>query len=169
MNRLFILFVLSALLLIGFLACEPKAPEAPENDYVDLGLSVKWATMNIGANSTEGYGDLYYYDEALSEFGDNLPTQAQFEELIDKCEWNWVKQSGVNGYKITGPNGNSIFLPAAGVRLINGEVGLVGTDGSYWSSTPYESGGAIGLCFFNGNYYIAKFTTSGLSVRLVRK
>lgn len=27
--------------------------------YVDLGLSVKWATCNVGASSPEEYGDYY--------------------------------------------------------------------------------------------------------------
>ena len=31
--------------------------------YVDLGLSVKWATMNVGATSPEGYGDYFAWGE----------------------------------------------------------------------------------------------------------
>ena len=35
----------------------------PENVYVDLGLSVKWATCNVGANTPEEYGDYYAWGE----------------------------------------------------------------------------------------------------------
>ena len=43
-----------------------------------------------------------------------MPTLDEQKELLNKCTWNWTTQNGVNGYKGTGPNGNSIFLPAAG-------------------------------------------------------
>ena len=33
------------------------------HDYVDLGLSVKWATCNVGANSPEEYGDYFAWGE----------------------------------------------------------------------------------------------------------
>lgn len=46
-----------------------------------------------------------------------MPTQAEHDELQEKCTWTWASQNGVNGYKVKGPNGNSIFLPAAGDRL----------------------------------------------------
>ena len=45
--------------------------------------------------------------------------------------------NGNNGYKVTGPNGNSIFLPAAGVR--GGDtLRDDGVSGLYWSSAPDE-------------------------------
>ena len=36
---------------------------AQDTTYVDLGLSVKWATCNLGANSPEEYGDYYAWGE----------------------------------------------------------------------------------------------------------
>ena len=167
MKRLsFISFVLSAFLLIGFVACEPNIEEP---NYVDLGLSVKWATMNVGADTPEGYGDFYTYDEAVSEFGNNLPTNEQIEELKNKCTWEWTTQNGVNGQKVTGPNGKSIFLPAAGYRHCDGDVDDVGAGGNYWSSTPYDSDYAWCLNFFSfGVYMYGYFRCDGRSVRLVQ-
>ena len=167
MKRLsFISFVLSAFLLIGFVACEPNIEEP---NYVDLGLSVKWATMNVGADTPERYGDFYTYDEAVSEFGNNLPTKEQLEELKNECEWKWTTQNGVEGQKVTGPNGKSIFLPAAGYRYCNGNVGSVGTYGNYWSSTPYDSDYAWYLKFDSSGFGMYNSTRCyGLSVRLVR-
>ena len=49
-----------------------------------------------------------------------------------------MSQNGVEGYKVTGPNGNSIFLPAAGDRF-GSSLFDAGSYGYYWSSTPYES------------------------------
>ena len=43
-----------------------------------------------------------------------MPTRLQLSELIAECSFQWTTLNGVKGYKATGPNGNSIFLPAAG-------------------------------------------------------
>ena len=71
--------------------------------------------------------------------------KAELEELKEECTWTWTTQNGVKGYKVTGPNGNSIFLPAAG-RRIGSSLYYAGENGCYWSSTPYESNS-------NGAYY----------------
>ena len=112
--------------------------------YVDLGLSVKWATCNVGATSPEDFGHCFawgetspkdeytedncsiygkqmndisgnpQYDAATANWGGDwrMPTEYECDELIDKCKWVWVTVNGVEGCKVTGPNGNSIFLPA---------------------------------------------------------
>ena len=140
-------------------------------EWVDLGLSVKWATCNVGANSPSDYGDYYawgetstkssYTEENSSTFGKSMgniggnssydvaryrwggswrmPTKAELEELKTKCTWTWTTQGGHNGYKVTGKNGKSIFLPAAGWRY-GASPDYVGEYGYFWSSTPYESG-----------------------------
>ena len=60
--------------------------------------------------------------------------------------------NGVNGYKVTGPNGNSIFLPAAGYRNDTSLSGA-GSNGHYWSATPYSnSSHAYNLYFGSVNY-----------------
>lgn len=113
------------------------------HEYVDLGLSVKWATCNFGATSSEEYGTYMTYDKALEAckyWGGSwrLPTKNEMQELVDFCSWTLTTQNGVKGYKVTGPNGNSIFLPASG-RRDGSSLEYAGSNGYYWSSTPYES------------------------------
>lgn len=123
-------------------------------EMVDLGLSVKWAPMNIGAMSNSGVGDyicwgeLYakqyshvynykWYDpleDSYIEIGDQisgteydaanvlwgngwrLPTEAEVQELVERCTWT----EDSYGYTVTGPNGNSIYLPACGMQGYRG-------------------------------------------------
>ena len=80
------------------------------------------------------------YDVASAEWGGNwrLPTKDEFRELLDRCTWTWTTYEGERGYKVTGPNGNSIFLPAAGWRRST-SLFYRWLSGSYWSATPDES------------------------------
>ena len=139
------------------------------HEFVDLGLSVKWATMNIGAKKAEDYGGYYYwgglvdclYPEGRTvAAGDpailppnvdaasvnwhgkwRMPTDEEFCELREKCLWTWTTQNGVNGYKVTSKtNNNSIFLPAAGCRGYKG-LNSVGAEGNYWSCSSCRSRG----------------------------
>lgn len=172
----------------------PETPSDPgtsdsgntNSEAVDLGLSVKWASCNVGASSPEEYGGYYawgeteekseyslntylhwddkngngefdwdegtiktdiagtQYDVAHVKLGGSwrMPKKSECEELLEKCSWEWTTVNGVNGHKVTGPNGNSIFIPAAGnfIRKGNGGTTVYG-DGYaciYWSSTPLE-------------------------------
>ena len=63
-----------------------------------------------------------------------MPTDADWTELRTKCTWTWTTRNGVNGRLITGSNGNSIFLPAAGGRDSVNRY-YTGSDGYYWSSS----------------------------------
>ena len=119
---------------------EARRQELLSQGLVDLGLpsGTCWRNSNEGGDNAR-----YTYNEAVSRFGNNLPTKQQLEELKNKCTWTWTG----NGYKVTGPNGESITLPAAGVRACNGGVNHVGTLGIYWSSTPYDSDFAWRLYF----------------------
>ena len=65
-----------------------------------------------------------------------MPTDAEWTELRTKCTWTWTTQNGVKGRKVTGRNGNSIFLPAAGYRDVTWLYN-VGSFGNYWSSSLY--------------------------------
>ena len=65
-----------------------------------------------------------------------MPTPSEFEELKEHCTWTWDNMNGHNGYNVTGTNGNSIFLPAAGYRS-GTSLSVGGSDGYYWSSTQY--------------------------------
>ena len=98
------------------------------------------------------------YDVARAKWGGSwrLPTKKELEELEINCKWEWTTVNGKNGYKVTGPNGNSIFMPAAGY-LNWSSLYFAGEYGFYWSSTPYGSDDeyAFGL----------EFNSSGRSVR----
>ena len=111
------------------------------------------------------------YDAACAAWGGSwrMPTQADFQELIDCCTWVWTKQKGNNGYKITGKNGKSIFLPACG-NIAGKSSYNVGTGGYYWSSTPEKNnnGNACFLSFYGGDHFMEfNFRTTGYSVRPV--
>ena len=139
----------------------PNAEFNPDEDLVDLGLSTKWAKYNVGATkATElgglfGFGDMTGFqtsldldnyasadiyktdrDVANKVYGSwvTMPTIDEFEELFTECKKEWVEEDGVAGYKFTGPNGNSIFLPAAGSRT-QGTVSGEGLNGYYLSGS----------------------------------
>lgn len=119
--------------------------ESKECGYpVDLGLSVLWADMNIGAalpsqgGTLFGYGDVSgemrsedesdypsiaitgtKYDIAKFQWGNGwrMPTAEELEELSERCKWTPANLNGVRGNLVTGPSGNSIFMPYAGSRI----------------------------------------------------
>ena len=130
--------------------------------YVDLGLP----SGTLWKNANEGGNDCYFtYHLANSEFSGKLPTMEQFEELCKECKWFWIG----DGYKVVGPNGNYITFPTAGYRDCDGDVDLVGTWGFYWSSTPYKSETAKGLCFDSSGFgWDLGYRCHGRSVRLVQ-
>lgn len=157
------------------------------HECIDLGLSVKWATCNIGADTPEEYGDYYAWGEtstkseyswetykwcrgtatsltkycsssslgsvdyksvldksddvAYVRWGNKwrMPTYEEVRELYDKCHWEDATCNGINGRLVTGPNGNSIFLPYSG--WYNNQSNLIGCgeSASYWSSTTRSS------------------------------
>lgn len=98
-----------------------------------------------------------------------MPTKADFEELTANTTSTWETLNGVNGRRFTSTNGNSIFVPAGGCG--NGSVLNVGSYGSLWSSSLYESvsRGAWGLGFSSGNVYVHNGDRyGGLTVRAVK-
>lgn len=149
--------------------------EITPGQEVDLGLSVKWASCNVGASSPEEYGGYYawgeteeksdyywgtykyynsntmgcinigsnisgtQYDVATVKWGNGwrMPTKEEFEELQTKCTWVAYTYNDVVGCKVTGPNGNSIFLPCAGCRY-GTSLNLAGNFGVYWSGSLHE-------------------------------
>ena len=129
--------------------------------YVDLGLPS--GTLWYAQNEGDDYAH-YTYDEAVSKFGEKLPTKEQLEELKNQCTWTWTG----SGYKVVGPNGNSIYLPAAGYRSCDGNVYRVGPYGLYWSSTPLGFGDAFSLDFYSDEVGMDNSARClGQSVRLV--
>lgn len=93
--------------------------------FVDLGLSVKWANMNIGAKSVDEAGQFFTkrMDGNLNDLyqwntqGAIVPSIEHFNELITRCKWYWGEINGSIGYTVVGPNGNSIQLPVTGDGL----------------------------------------------------
>lgn len=79
------------------------------------------------------------YDIATVQWGEGwrMPTKREFEELIEKCKFEWKEIDGVRGGLITGPNGNSIFLPAAHDKD-KSSLGYEWPYCYYWSSTPHD-------------------------------
>ena len=111
------------------------------------------------------------YDAARANWGSmwRMPTIAEFEELCTKCKWTWTSQGGHKGYKVTGPNGNSIFLPAAGWRY-GTDTNDVGEYGYYWSSSLSSSSSDDARCLYlsSSNHYTDYYIRSyGRSVRPV--
>ena len=98
-----------------------------------------------------------------------MPTKEDIEELCYVCDWEWTTQNGVNGHKVTGPNGNSIFLPAAGFRSFE-SLRDAGSYGNYCSATPISNSyGAYGFSFGSDGYDWSNggYRVSGISVRPV--
>ncbi len=106
---------------------------------------------NIGSNISGTQ-----YDVAHVKWGGNwrMPTKEEIRELVNKCSWKWTSLNGVNGQLVTGPNGNSIFLPAAGIRG-GTDLYFRGSYGHYWSATLSESNSysAYDLYFGSGYSY----------------
>ena len=197
---------------------EPTINEpTTDSRAIDLGLSVKWASCNVGATEPWEYGGYYAWGETeeksdyywdtykycnrsydsmikyctSSSFGivDNkttlepgddvasvkwggswrMPTRAEQDELCNNCTWEWTTLNGVYGYRVTGPNGNSIFLPAAGYRIVT-EVRYQGSYGNYWSSSlsSYDCNYAYYLYFNSSGYdWYSNYRYYGRSVRPV--
>ena len=124
-------------------------------EYVDLGLSVKWASRNVGAAGPEQTGGFFSWSEddiAHAKLGGSwrMPTTKEMKELIKKCTWSWASVKGEIGYLITsnkpGYTDRSIFLP----YYYGGTSG----DVAYWSGSldVGPDGGAASLWFdFMGN------------------
>ena len=98
-----------------------------------------------------------------------MPTKVQQDELREKCTWVWTARNGVNGQLVTGPNGNSIFLPAAGFRWYE-SLNDSGIWGSYWSRTlqsEFSSGAYVLNLDSGGIYWSSSIRDSGPTVRAV--
>lgn len=148
-----------------------KVPtDEPEPEAVDLGLSVKWASFNLGSSLATNPGKEYYwgqtdakrssthyhyYQMRYSEVASyalgwrwRTPTSAEMQELVDNCVWTWTRKDGVSGYEATSKiNGNSVFFPVPSGKTF------------YWSSTPLES-----INQNPGGWYSAKGYSYGLRV-----
>ena len=100
-----------------------------------------------------------------------IPSVDQQNELVTQCSWLWTTLNGVNGCLITGPNGNSMFLPAAGCRW-NDSLNSAGSYGFYWlRSLVHDLPGCAYALFFhstNLGYESYSYRNCGCPVRAVR-
>lgn len=149
------------LLLAVFLSCLGMSAQSTD-DLVDLGLSVKWSSVNLGAASPEAVGNYYqwgvtavpslywswsYENRTMPDFegsdmdaatvnlgkGWSTPTIAQWKELIDACDFEAIEFNGASGVKVTSRiNGNYIFLPAGGYKEM---VSVKSPEGIYYTTT----------------------------------
>ncbi len=144
------------------------------------GSGIDYWTTKYCNDSTEGYNGFVDNkmeldpedDAAYVNWGPSwrMPTKEQQDELRESCTWTWTTLNDVNGYQVTGPNGNTIFLPAAGYRHVH-LLTADGTNGYFWSRTlyPYTSFGAYYLrCFSTNVGWDYTRRSNGFSVRAVR-
>ena len=98
-------------------------------------------------------------DAATANWGEAwcMPTPEQINELYDECTLTMITQNGVNGYKMTGPNGNSIFIPATGIRSNDKLYGF----GSFFGLRPNRHVEFEVVLDYSRRYY-------GTTVRAVR-
>ena len=170
-------------------ACCNVGASAPEQygDYYAWGETspksvYNWDTYQYGYYNYDGdYSHLVNigsdiagtgFDAATANWGApwRMPSKTQIQELVNSCTSTWTTQNGVNGREFVGPNGGTIFLPAAGGRWDSDLYGA-GSAGYYWSSTLDESSpyNAYYLYFNSGSAswgYDDRY--GGLSVRPVR-
>ena len=142
--------------------------EVVKFEFVDLGLSVKWANMNMGAKSSRENGLYFAWNEVKLDDEGRLPSESEMMELIEKCNWEWVSKDGKMGYNVRSRiNNNEIFLPATG--LICGEKEyFVGEMGYYLTNTMKESVGACELIMSPKYYGMYLAGLYKRSVRLVK-
>jgi len=209
---------------VGLTACDEEElgeEQEPSHEYVDLGLpsGLKWATMNVGAETPEDYGsyfswgevtekEMYVWDNNIYKYdysddllisleivdtcgnlthsydaasvnwgGDwRIPTEKEFKELIDCCNWEWTSVNGVNGFMISSKaknNTNSIFLPAGGYN-VNQAPSKVDELCSYWCASFSGDDSSFYSISFRGSPDEKKtgktlMRYSGLSIRPVIK
>lgn len=129
-----------------------------------------------GYNGYDGFYDDKYVldpedDAAHMNWGGSwrMPTKAECRELLNYCTLTYVSLNGVGGYKVTGPNGNHIFMPNAGYRTH--QLHEANYAGYYWSSSLPESGACNAEEFFiNPDHYPnygSNNRENGLSIRAV--
>ena len=146
---------------------DPSGEKTSQNvkDYLEIagGLYVK-TPQNISGTQ---------YDIATAKWGKEwrMPSKEDWQELVEKCKWTKEKAFHVNGYRVEGPNGNSIFLPNTGIRF--GEA-ISNTDAGYYWTSEMAQGDRECACYyyFNGEKYndivsTINYVYSGRAVRPV--
>ena len=145
-------FIRLSVIVLFSVVC--RMVSAQDATYVDLGLSVKWSTVNTGITAERPAGDYYRWTDAVAiktTDGSRMGTKAEWEELRKYCTWKWTEQNGIKGYlvtsKIKGFTNNSIFLPAAGKRYAT-SLFDDGSYAGYWTSSLYS-----GLTYYAESFF----------------
>lgn len=177
---------------------EVKSFTTPAQDveFVDLGLTVEWATVNVGAAKPEEAGGLYGYgDNTLFNIstlaadyihgniqstendiasmyipGAFTPNKGLIEELVNNTTQSVEELNGVKGVRFTADNGKSIFLPFTGTRIASETTGAESL-GAYWSASmddvDADHAGALSIGE-NGAKVVSANLYEGLAIRAVR-
>lgn len=125
---------------------------SPKSDYIwqtyqwgDNGLQLTKYNTDASNGPVDNLTTLQPDDDAATaNYGGRMPTKEEWQELLDNTTSTWTTINGVKGRCFTGPNGNSIFLPAAGTpnHTESGEFSdfyIAGWYGFYWSSSLLTS------------------------------
>ena len=158
-----------------------KSPEEPglffswgNVDGVEIGKACDFSEEAYA--ETEGAkigGDLdAAHDAATVNIGASwrMPTDDEFKELYDNCDWEWTTENGYNGVRFTSKiNGESIFFSASGNGAGSSWLSR-GANGYYWSSSFLSSRYARRLSFYSGGVYpqLNNSRYHGFAVRAVQ-
>ncbi len=96
-----------------------------------------------------------------------MPSLAEVVELREQCSWNIETLNGQEGYRATGPNGNTIFLPMAGFRT-DTYYGNEGIEGTYWTRELNYATDDEAYCFHLLSYsrwWAIRYRYTGRTVR----
>ena len=117
--------------IVSFESFEDEKYTLNGHEYVNLGLTSGkyWSTINYGAEKPEDAGSYLTADESgvvATSWGISwkTPDKEDVQELLDECEWTWTNLNGAAGFSVKGPNGNTMFLPAAGAKSGDAFSGL---------------------------------------------
>ena len=149
----------------------------------DAGMLYKWNSKKAWAATGEEVADWdnsTSYDETWAKSNDpspagwHVPTDAEIKTLLfddEKVSNKWTTQNGIDGRKFTDKaTGNSIFLPAVGVRSgEDGTLNLVNIQGNYWTSTTGCSECSYGayVCEYNVGLNDGENRNSAYNIRSV--
>ena len=89
-------------------------------------------------------------DAATANWGGDwrMPSVDEWNELLSHCSLQWEERNGVSGVALVSvQNGNSLFLPAAGVYHYDNGLISQNTEGYYRTNSLDESRGTISLGF----------------------
>ena len=111
-------------------------------------------------------------DMAKYQWGNGwrLPTEKELQELKEKCSWVYVNLNDLKGYRVTGPNGGSIFFPLAGCMPYSSRQ-EDGVYGYYWSGESPNAHYSFAIVLCGGSYVSlesgSNYVYTGMSVRAV--